>query len=71
MDKKINDFIVFCLENYKSDNGLTGEEVYDLFEKYGVLNYLQEGYDVLHTQGKEWLMNDINEFLKIRGYNVK
>ena len=71
MDKKINDFIVFCLENYKSDNWLTCEEVYDLFEKYGVLNYLQEGYDVLHTQGKEWLMNDINEFLKIRGYNVK
>lgn len=68
MDKKINDFIVFCIEIYKWKNGLNGEEVYELFKKYGVLNYLQEGYDVLHTQGDAWLINDINEFLKIRGY---
>lgn len=26
-----------------------------------------ELYDVLHTQGDGWLMEDINEFLKIRG----
>ena len=26
---------------------------------------------MLHTQGHKWLMNDINEFLKIREYNVK
>lgn len=68
MDKKINDFIVFCLEIYKSENGLTGKETYDLFEKYGLLEYLEEGYDVLHTQGDGWLMNDIDEYLKNRGY---
>ncbi|MCI8655344.1 MAG: DUF3791 domain-containing protein, partial [Clostridia bacterium] len=46
-------------------------EVYELFEKYGVLKYLHDGYDMLHTQGGGWIMNDINEFLKIRGYSVK
>lgn len=71
MEKKINDFIVFCLEMYKSENNLTGERTYELFEKYGILDYLKEGYDVLHTQGAGWLMNDISEFLKIRGYNSK
>ena len=69
MEKKINDFIVFCIEVYKVENSLTGKEVYDLFEKYGVFKYLHDGYDMLHTQGHSWLMNDINEFLKIRGYN--
>ncbi len=49
MEKKINDFIVFCMEIYKSKKSMTGKEVYELFEKYGVLNYLQEGYEVLHT----------------------
>lgn len=68
MEKKINDFIVFCLEIYKFENGLSGEEVYQLFENYGVLNYLKEGYEVLHTQGDRWLINDINEYLKNRGY---
>lgn len=71
MEKKINDFIVFCIEIFKEENKLTGKEVYELFERYGVLKYLHDGYDMLHTQGGGWLMNDINEFLKIRGYNVK
>jgi len=71
MEKKINDFIVFCIEIFKEENKLTGKEVYELFEKYGVLKYLHDGYDMLHTQGDRWIINDINEFLKIRGYNVK
>lgn len=71
MDKKINDFVVFCLEVYKSKHELTGEEAYELFEKYKVFDYLEEGYDILHTQGDAWLMNDIEEFLKIRGYEEK
>ena len=35
MEKKINDFIVFCIEVFKEENKLTGKEVYELFEKYG------------------------------------
>lgn len=66
MDKKINDFIIFCMELYKYKEKLTGKQVYELFETYGVFDYLQEGYDVLHTQGSDWLMNDIDEFLKDR-----
>ncbi|MCI8273304.1 MAG: DUF3791 domain-containing protein [Clostridia bacterium] len=71
MEKKINDFIVFCIEIFKERNKFTGQETYELFEKYGVLKYLYDGYDMLHTQGNGWLMNDINEFLKIRGYNIE
>lgn len=71
MEKKINDFIVFCIEVFKEENKLIGKEVYELFEKYGVLKYLHDGYDMLHTQGDGWIMNDINEFLKIRGYKIK
>ena len=71
MEKKINDFIIFCIEIFKEENKFTGKEVYELFEKYGVLKYLYDGYDMLHTQGDGWIMNDINEILKIREYNVK
>lgn len=68
MDKKINDFVIFCIEVFKEENNMSGKEVYELFEKYGVLKYLENGYDMLHTQGAGWLMNDIDEFLRIRGY---
>ena len=68
MNKKINDFVVFCMEIYKAEKNISGKEVYELFEKYGVLKYLQDGYDMLHTQGDSWLINDIDKFLEIRGY---
>ena len=60
--------MVFCIECYKFDKGLNGKETFDLFKNYGLLEYLQDGYDMLHTQGKEWLINDIDDYLKIRGY---
>ena len=66
MDKKINDFVIFCMECYKSLKKLTGKEVYELFENNGVFEYLRDGYDMLHTQGEQWLMNDIEEFIEIR-----
>ena len=64
MEKKINDFIIFCMEIYKSKKKITGKESFDLFEKYGLFEYLTDGYDMLHTQGSEWLINDIDEYLK-------
>jgi len=66
MEKKINDFVIFCLECYKTESGLSGKEAYEIFEKFGVFEYLRDGYEMLHTQGKDWLMNDIREFLKLR-----
>lgn len=71
MEKKINDFIVFCLEIYKANMNITGEEAFEIFKEYEVLEYLKSGYEMLHTQGEEWLINDIVEFLKNRGYNNK
>ena len=68
VEYKINEFVIFCLESYKEKESLPGKEVYDLFEKYKVFDYLRDGYDMLHTQGSEWLMNDIDEYLKNRGY---
>ena len=68
IEYKINEFIIFCLELYKEKEKMTGKDTYALFEKYGLLDYLHDGYDVLHTQGDGWIMNDIDEFLKNRGY---
>ena len=47
----------------------SGSEVYSLFEKYKVIDYLYENYDMLHTEGAEWLIKDIQEFLKNKGYS--
>ena len=69
MDKKQQDlayFISFCIEQYKNAKGLSGEEVMQEFSKYGVLEYLHDFFDVLHTQSYQWLLANIDEFINLR-----
>lgn len=47
-------------------HGLSGDETLALFDRKGVTSYLTEHYDVLHTQGKEWLIDDIDQFIQNR-----
>lgn len=69
MDRKYQDiayFISFCIEQYKNAKGLTGEQAMRTLDEYGVLEYLEEHFDVLHTQSRQWIMEDIDEFIDIR-----
>ena len=69
MDRKYQDiayFISFCIEQYKNAKGLTGEQAMRTLDEYGVLEYLEEHFDVLHTQSHQWIMEDIDEFIDIR-----
>ena len=56
-------FKVFCLERYKSKHHLRGDEAFNLFKEYEVLNYLDSFYDVLHTFGERYIVLDIEEFI--------
>ena len=59
-------FKVFCLERYKSEHRLTGNEAFRLFKEYGVLDYLSSFYDVLHTFGEKYIVLDIDEYIASR-----
>ncbi len=60
------EFTVFCVENYKVHKSMTGKQTVDLFNRYGVFDYLFEFYDVLHTTGHNYINNDIDIYLKSR-----
>ena len=60
-------FAVFCIESYKMHRNLTGNEAAKLFREYGVFDYINEFYDVLHTTGHNYINNDIDIYLKSRG----
>lgn len=66
---KEGQFTVFCMESYKTHKSLTGREVLELFQKYGVFEYIREFYDVLHTTGYQYINQDIDLFLKARMNN--
>ena len=45
--------------------------VYKILNTTGILdNYIIRCYDVLHTQGKEYLVEDITEFVRKKGVLV-
>lgn len=69
MDKRKQDiayFVSFCIEQYKNAKHLTGAEAMRQLDEYKVLDYLSEHYEILHTQSHRWLMEDIDEFIRIR-----
>lgn len=59
-------FISFCIEQYKVHISASGAEVMDLFDKYGVTEYLFENFEVLHTASHQWLVEEIDEFIRQR-----
>ena len=63
-------FTVFCLENYKLHRSLSGEQTCELFKKYGVFDYIREFFDVLHTTGVQYIMNDIDIYLRARNAEI-
>ncbi|MBR4563146.1 MAG: DUF3791 domain-containing protein [Paludibacteraceae bacterium] len=57
-------FLSFCVEAYKMRHHLTGNETMKLFDKTGATQYIIDGYNVLHTQGERWIVEDIEEFIQ-------
>jgi len=56
-------FLSFCFENYREYRHISAEETLHLFNKYDVLPYLEDVFETLHTQGKDYIMRDIDEYI--------
>ena len=63
---KILSFKVFCLESYKSVHDLSGSQAHNIFVKHGVFDYITKCYDVLHANGKLYIVSDIDEYISNR-----
>ena len=64
MNVKELEFTVFCIENVAEELGLDGSETYDLLADDILDNYVIPSYDTLHTQGRDYIVNDIIGFLR-------
>lgn len=60
------EFVVFCIENIAISLSMDAEKIYEaLAERSNILNsYIVPGYEILHTQSKEYIINDIIEVMK-------
>lgn len=79
MDKKKDgysseeiEFAIFCIENIAAKLDVDAQKVYTaLAENSDILyEYIIPEYGILHTQGKEYIVNDILETMKERGVKL-
>ena len=63
------DFAVFCIENIATKLEMNGADVYALLtEKSDILDtYIVAHYDALHTQGQDYIVQDIIELMREEG----
>ncbi len=64
-DKQL-EFSIFCIENVASRLGCSGAVVYQLLtSKPNILDeYIIPNYEMLHTQDKEYIVNDIIDYMR-------
>ena len=62
------DFVTYCIGNLSRRLGLSAGEVYRRLKKSGILTeYIVPSYDVLHTFGKEYMMEDLIDYMMEKG----
>lgn len=66
------EFAIFCIENIAAKLNVNAAIVYDaLTEKSSILNdYIIPEYEILHTQSKEYIVDDILDVMKERGITI-
>lgn len=66
------EFAVFCIENVAEKLGIDAKRVYQAFaEKSDILHgYIVPEYEILHTQSREYIVNDLLDVMKERGVEV-
>lgn len=67
-DKEL-EFAIFCIENIAIYFKRNAQEVYKMLtEDSNILyDYIVPEYEMLHTQSKEYIVNDIVDFMKEKG----
>ena len=60
------EFYTYTLEKYAFTKGKTGLQVLALFKRYGVDDFLIDHYDLLHTQGTGYVIDEVDRFIQKR-----
>ncbi|MBO5721046.1 MAG: DUF3791 domain-containing protein [Bacteroidales bacterium] len=57
-------FLVFCIEQYRLRNNLPSANVLTLFKELKLDKFLMNNFEVLHSQSSEYILNEIDLFIK-------
>jgi hypothetical protein len=71
MDKNTLEFITFAIGSVAERLQKSPSEIYKIFRQSNVIaGYLIPAYDVLHTFGRQYLVDDVLDFMKEKGVKL-
>ena len=71
MDEKSCAFVIYLIHELANAKGLSPAQVYRTLKQHGCIDdYLVPNYEVLHTLGTEYLMDDIGRYIAARGGGI-
>lgn len=71
MNKESMAFVVYMIHACANKWDELPSEVYQKLQSTGCIDdYLVPHYDILHTQGTDYILEDIKEYLEVRGVAV-
>lgn len=62
-DSRILLFKMFCIENYRETKKKSAEETLLLFSIYEVFEFLNDNFEMLHTQDTEYILDTIATYI--------
>ena len=57
-------FLASCIEFYKDEKGMTGQEAFDYLQRSGALSYIINCWEGLHMTGHLYIIDAIDEYIK-------
>lgn len=63
---EVFDFYTYCLENYAIRMKISGIRSWVLFKESGADEFIIDNYDLLHTQGLDYILDSIQRFINLR-----
>ncbi|WP_294349802.1 DUF3791 domain-containing protein [uncultured Clostridium sp.] len=69
MNEKTLEFAIFCVESLSEKLNIDAEKIYKSlrFDSDILDNYIIACYEPLHSQSKDYIVNDLIEVMKMKG----
>ena len=69
MNEKTLEFAIFCVESLSEKLNIDAEKIYSSlrFDSDILDNYIIGCYEALHSQSKDYIVNDLIEVMKMKG----
>lgn len=71
MNENSLEFVTFAIGSVAERLKKSPSDIYRLFKQTNIISgYLVPAYDILHTYGRQYLVNDLLEVMQERGIKV-